>query len=403
MIPPRIVIATSNAHKVEELRELAKLHSVDTKLYSWSELATPIDIEETGSTFEENAYIKAIAVHEQTGMPVIADDSGLEVDALDCAPGVRSARYAGEQATDLDNRKKLLHELLRHDGKRIAGFRCVLCYTDGQRTVFGEGSVKGHITHEERGENGFGYDPLFIPESDTRTFAEMQSHEKHAYSHRSRAFRNLIKNMEGGTASKPPQVEFLIQAAIGAATNNEPLLRTSVRNAVTTTDDALLVYEAVLQTYLFAGYPAALDGLTIVAEECQELLGSPMSHAVAPFDVALFRERGTTLCRTIYGNVYDKLMTRLDAVSPDLKDWMIVEGYGKTLSRPALDVITRELCIVGVLAVTGRTTQLYSHVRGAMLAGASPSDLALCVDAVTECDTARHADNIRSIIKSFTS
>src|SRR5688572_16461664 len=106
MLPQTIVIATSNQHKVDEFKELARLNGVDATMYSWREVATPIDIEETGETFEENAYIKAVAVHEQTGLPVISDDSGLEVDALAGAPGVRSARYAGESASDADNRTK---------------------------------------------------------------------------------------------------------------------------------------------------------------------------------------------------------------------------------------------------------------------------------------------------------
>lgn len=397
MIPTRIVVATSNAHKVEELQQLVQHLGMQSTLLPWSAVAVPFDIDETGLTFEENAYIKAMAVYEQTGIPVIADDSGLEVDALSGAPGVRSARYAGEDATDEDNRRKLLGALA---DTRSAAFRCVLCYTDGHRTVFGEGSVKGSIADAERGDNGFGYDALFVPENQSKTFGEMTSHEKHALSHRARAFDNLMHNMQSSMCDALPQTMFLIQAAIGAATNDELLLRSAARSVLSTPDDALRLYEAVLQTYLFAGYPAGLDGLVIVAEEIKSIQGTALTLDVEPFDVETFRERGTALCRKIYGSVFDKLMAKLDEVSPDLRDWMIVEGYGKTLSRKGLNVVSRELCIVGVLAATGRTTQLYSHVRGAILAGASVEDLALCVDVVTECVSAGHADAIRTIMES---
>ena len=411
-MPTQIVVATSNAHKVQELQQLVQQQGIQSVLLSWSDVAEPFDIDETGTTFEENAYIKAIAVYEQTGLPVIADDSGLEVDALQGAPGVRSARYAGENASDSDNRTKLLGALASSvppaDGspahsQRGASFRCVLCYTDGHRTVFGEGSVKGLITESERGDHGFGYDALFVPEHQAKTFGEMQPTEKHEHSHRSRAFAALMTNMDSSDTSALPRVMFLIQAAIGAAVNDEAMLRSAVRGAVSSAvtgavssaQHANAVYEAVLQTYLFAGFPSALDGLVVVADECRSILNQPIAHHTESYDVDAFRARGTALCRVIYGDVYEKLMTRLEDVSPDLREWMIVEGYGKTLSRPDLGIVDRELCIVGVLAATGRTTQLYSHVRGAILAGASREDLALCTDVVTECVSARHADAIR--------
>jgi len=260
-----------------------------------------------------------------------------------------------------------------------------------------EGSVKGLLATSERGKHGFGYDALFVPDGDMHTFGEMTADDKHMYSHRSKAFTSLMNNMTSSMSSSPPQRLFLMQAAIAAVRNNEALLRSATRNAVTTTQDATCVYEAVLQTYLFAGYPAALDGLVVVVDECSKILGSPLPDHSEPFDVQVFRDRGTKLCKVVYGNVYDKLMARLEEVSPDLREWMIVEGYGKTLSRPGLDIVTRELCVVAVLAATERNTQLYSHVRGALLAGATEEDLALCIDVVTEYVSAHHADAIRSI------
>lgn len=151
----------------------------------------PVEIEEPeedGATLEENAYIKARTIQTATGMAVIADDTGLEVDKLGGAPGVFSARFSGENATYESNCQLLLERL---EGaapeERTARFRSVLCWCDPLRTVMAEGAVEGSIGTAMRGENGFGYDPLFIPEGESRTFAEMSADEKNATSHRGRA------------------------------------------------------------------------------------------------------------------------------------------------------------------------------------------------------------------------
>lgn len=150
------------------------------------------DVEEDGDTLEANARLKAIAVNEATGLPALADDTGLEVLALGGAPGVRTARFAGEPPSDERNREKMLRELVGVDD-RSARFRTValLRFPDG-REIVADGVCDGSIAEAERGERGFGYDPLFIArDGDGRTFAEMTMAEKHHLSHRGRAFRAL--------------------------------------------------------------------------------------------------------------------------------------------------------------------------------------------------------------------
>ena len=159
------------------------------------------DVEETGETLEDNARLKARALCEATGRSAVADDTGLEVEALDGAPGVYSARFSGEGATYATNVAKLLSELervgARSPGARRARFRSVafVAHPDGTE-VWADGEVTGVITPEARGDGGFGYDPVFAPDGfDGRTFAEMSAEEKHAVSHRGRAFRALANRL----------------------------------------------------------------------------------------------------------------------------------------------------------------------------------------------------------------
>lgn len=184
----RIVLATANPDKAREIAALLDGFEVVPRPTS-----VP-DVEETGATLEDNARLKARAVHDATGEPVVADDTGLEVDALDGAPGVFSARFAGPAATYDDNVVKLLAALegLPPDARR-ARFRTMAaaCLPDG-REVVAEGAVEGVITAVRRGSGGFGYDPVFVPDDgDGRTFAEMTFAEKQAISHRARAFSAL--------------------------------------------------------------------------------------------------------------------------------------------------------------------------------------------------------------------
>jgi XTP/dITP diphosphohydrolase len=188
----RLVVASANPDKVAEIEAIFG-DAVDL-VPRPTDLA---DVVEDGDSLEANARLKAEAVCTHVGEAAVADDTGLEVAALDGAPGVYSARFAGEGATYADNVQKLLDDLrtvgaLEPD-TRVATFRtvAVVRYPDG-REVTAEGFVTGAILHEPRGEVGFGYDPIFVPaEGDGRTFAEMAPHEKHDLSHRGRAFRAL--------------------------------------------------------------------------------------------------------------------------------------------------------------------------------------------------------------------
>jgi XTP/dITP diphosphohydrolase len=188
----RAVCASANPHKVAEIFDL--MGGVIDLQPRPKGLA---DVVEDADTLVGNARLKAVAVCNATGLPALADDTGLEVDALNGAPGVRTARFAGEHATDADNRAKMLGEL--KGKKRTCRFRTValLRFPDG-REVIAEGVCEGSIAEAEIGERGFGYDPLFIArDGDGRTFAQMTVEEKHALSHRGKAFRalsQLLKN-----------------------------------------------------------------------------------------------------------------------------------------------------------------------------------------------------------------
>jgi len=191
--PAVLVMATANPDKATEIRDIL---GAEGGVRLVPRPAGVIDVEETGDTLEANSRLKAAALSAATGMPAVADDTGLEVEALGGAPGVRSARYAGEDATYADNVAKLLADLAAlpgGGGARRARFRTVVLvrFPDG-REVWREGTVAGTIAETPRGEGGFGYDPVFVPdEGDGRTFAELRPEEKHAISHRGRALRAL--------------------------------------------------------------------------------------------------------------------------------------------------------------------------------------------------------------------
>ena len=187
-----MVLATANPDKAREIRDILGESGVASGLVPRPDDVA--DVDETGATLHENARQKAEALCAATGLPAIADDTGLEVDALDGRPGVHSARYAGDGASYADNVEKLLAELAGVPAKRrTARFATVALarWPDGRELV-ARGEVRGRIAAEPRGEGGFGYDPVFVPDDgDGRTFAEMSTTEKHELSHRGRAFRAL--------------------------------------------------------------------------------------------------------------------------------------------------------------------------------------------------------------------
>lgn len=192
----RIVLASNNAGKVREFNEL--LTGSDIDVIPQSEFSVA-EIEETGLTFVENALLKARNAAAHTGLPAVADDSGLEVDALQGAPGIYSARYAGAGASDQDNVQKLLHALKNvPGGKRSARFQCLMVYMrharDPTPRIF-QGTWEGQILYETRGDNGFGYDPVFYVPDQGCSSAQLSPEVKNSLSHRGQALKQLVQSL----------------------------------------------------------------------------------------------------------------------------------------------------------------------------------------------------------------
>jgi XTP/dITP diphosphohydrolase len=201
----RLVVATRNEHKLRELVQLMRPHKLDP---------LPDEIElppETGTTFADNALVKARAAAAGTGRAAIADDSGIEAAALNGAPGVWSARYAGDHATDEENLAKLLREVPPDGDTRVA-YVCAMAFVEpgGAHQVV-HGRCEGRLTHDPRGSGGFGYDPAFVPDDypgDERTMAELDPEEKHAISHRGRAARALAIQLARAEEEAHPRGPF---------------------------------------------------------------------------------------------------------------------------------------------------------------------------------------------------
>lgn len=190
----RVIIATKNEGKAREFRQLFQQYGITVK--SLLDFPDAADVAETGTTFTENAVLKAEQIAQQYGETVIADDSGLVIDALDGRPGVYSARFAGEEKNDKANIDRVLHELDGTSlGERTAHFHCVLATVVPERqTEIFSGKCDGLITHERTGKSGFGYDPIFYIPSEGKTMAELSHTEKNSISHRGAALAELMEN-----------------------------------------------------------------------------------------------------------------------------------------------------------------------------------------------------------------
>ena len=200
----KVVLASKNRHKLVEISKITE--KFDMELVLQSELGVDIDVEETGTTFEENSFLKAEAVMKATGLPALADDSGIAVDALNGEPGVYSARYGFDESLDDWGRLELLLKNTEHvpDGARQAQFVCVITMVtpDGQ-TIQARGEIHGELTREPAGENGFGYDPIFYYPPLGKTTAELDPEEKNAVSHRGNALKVFYEKLkEAGYADK---------------------------------------------------------------------------------------------------------------------------------------------------------------------------------------------------------
>ena len=200
----KVVLASKNPHKLVEISKITEKFGMELILQS--QLGVDIDVEETGTTFEENSFLKAEAVMKATGLPALADDSGIAVDALNGEPGVYSARYGFDESLDDWGRLELLLKNTEHvpDGQRQAQFVCVITMvTPDGKTIQARGEIHGELTREPRGENGFGYDPIFYYPPYGKTTAEMAPEEKNAVSHRGNALRVLNDRLkEAGYADK---------------------------------------------------------------------------------------------------------------------------------------------------------------------------------------------------------
>lgn len=191
-IEMKLVFASNNKHKITEIQQLV---GDKFQILSLEDIGCKVDIPETANTIEGNAILKADYITKHYNMPCFADDTGLEISALHGEPGVYSARYAGLQRSAEDNMNLVLANL-KNETNRAAQFKTIIALHLGQEQYVFEGIVKGQITLEKRGENGFGYDPIFQPEEDTKTFAQMTLEEKAAISHRARAVVKLIDFLE---------------------------------------------------------------------------------------------------------------------------------------------------------------------------------------------------------------
>jgi XTP/dITP diphosphohydrolase len=200
----KVVLASKNKHKLEEISKITEKFGIELVLQS--ELGVDIDVEETGSTFEENSLLKAEAVMKATGLPALADDSGIAVDALNGEPGIYSARYGFDESLDDWGRLLLLLKNTEHvpDGQRQAQFVCVISFVTPEGTVIqARGEIHGELTREPAGENGFGYDPIFYYPPLGKTTAELSPEEKNQVSHRANALRLFYEKMkEAGYADK---------------------------------------------------------------------------------------------------------------------------------------------------------------------------------------------------------
>ena len=193
----KVVLASKNAHKLVEIRQITDKFGFDLILQS--ELGVDIDVEENGTTFEENSFIKAEAVMKATGLPAIADDSGICVDALNGEPGIYSARYGFDDSLDDRGRLNLLLKNTEHvpDGQRQAKFVCVITFlTPDGACVQARGEIHGELTREACGENGFGYDPIFYYPPMGKTTAEMTAEEKNCVSHRANALNLFYEKLK---------------------------------------------------------------------------------------------------------------------------------------------------------------------------------------------------------------
>ncbi len=209
----RILLASRNAKKLTELRRILAPALPDVEVIGLDDVAAYDEVPETGATFAENALIKAREGYRHTGLPTVADDSGLAVDALNGMPGVLSARWAGAHGDDEANLRLVLDQVADVPDERLgAAFVCAVAYVDGTDEILTDGRMPGRLIREPRGTNGFGYDPIFVPDGHDRTSAELSTEAKDAISHRGQALRALAARLAAD--SRAPTAGDLLQPCV---------------------------------------------------------------------------------------------------------------------------------------------------------------------------------------------
>ena len=200
---PRILLASRNAKKLAELRRIVAPALPDVEVLGLDDVPAYDEVPESGATFAANALIKATEGHRHTGLPTVADDSGLTVEALNGMPGVLSARWAGGHGDDEANLQLVLSQLRDVPDERLgAAFACAVAYVDGGEPIVTEGVMPGRLVRAKRGANGFGYDPIFVPDGHEVTSAELSGEAKDAISHRGQALRALVAQLAAGRLAR---------------------------------------------------------------------------------------------------------------------------------------------------------------------------------------------------------
>jgi 4-carboxymuconolactone decarboxylase len=233
---------------------------------------------------------------------------------------------------------------------------------------------------------------MFVPDGYDESYGVLPQAVKDATSHRSLAARRLTtllaelySEQSVHVQSDMSELDVICRASVYAVLGSFKHLRSLLASWVDTNARAQTLYEVLLQTYLFAGFPIALEALAVLHDLCSMRGLSQHTGKAEEYTADTYHKRGVDLCSRVNGSVFDKLMLRINDVSPDMQSWMIIEAYGKTLSRPGLDELSRECAIVCILAALGRESQLYSHVRGAINLGATDEHITTCSNTILEC------------------
>lgn len=302
----KILIASNNLHKIDEVKKIINSLNANIQIATPKDLNIDIEVNESGTSLEENSFLKAKAFFEAAKIPVIADDTGLEVEALQGMPGVYSARYAGENCDASENRKKLIKELESVNmDNRSAQFRTVICCYDGIKPIYFEGICKGKIIDKEIGSNGFGYDSIFVPENFNKTFAQLSDEEKNAISHRGMAIRSFAKNIN--SLNNKVRIGFL---ASGGGSNMLAILR-NIENHNINAIGAILI----------------TNNSDCGAANIAKNYGMPIKHiSSAQFDSDILRDKA----------IADELLNAK-------VDLVILAGYMKKVNKPIIEAFPNKI------------------------------------------------------------